>query len=45
MEVLGASLMVVTGSPLVPTEALPARAEFLVWQGGMMIQELVQIYC
>ena len=38
MEVLGASSMAVTGSPSVPTEASPMRAEFQVWQGGMMIQ-------
>ena len=38
MEVLGASSMAVTGSPSVPTEALPVRAEFLVWRGGMTIQ-------
>ena len=45
MEVLGASSIAVTGLPSVPTEALPARAEFLVWWGGMTIQGLVWIYC
>ena len=38
MEVLGASLMAVTGSPPVSTGALPARAEIHIWWGGMMIQ-------
>ena len=38
IEVLGASLIVVTGSPSVLTGASPVRAEFRVWWGGMMIQ-------
>ena len=37
-EVLGDSSIVVTGSPSVSAGVLPARAEFRVWQRGMMIQ-------
>ena len=37
-EVLGESLIVVTGSPSVSAGASPARAEFQVWWGGMTIQ-------
>ena len=37
-EVLGASSIVVTGSPSVSTGASPARVEFWVWWGGMTIQ-------
>ena len=38
MEVLEASLIAVTGSPLVSAGAWLARAEFRVWQGGMTTQ-------
>ena len=37
-EVLGASSIMVTGLPSVSAGALPARAEFRVWRGGMTIQ-------
>ena len=37
-EVLGASLIVVTGLPSVSAGASPARVEFWVLWGGMMIQ-------
>ena len=37
-EILGASSIAVTRSPLVSTGASPARAEFQVWRGGMTIQ-------
>ena len=37
-EILGASSIPVIGSPSVSTGALPARPEFWVWRGGMMIQ-------
>ena len=36
--VLGDSSIAVTGSPSVSAGVLPARAEFWVWWGGMMIQ-------
>ena len=39
MEVLEDSSIAVMGSPLVSARVLPARAEFWVWQGGMMTQD------
>ena len=38
-EVPRTSSMAIAGLPSVPTEASPARAEVLVWRGGMTIQE------
>ena len=37
-EALGASSIMVTGSPLVSAGVWLARAEFQVWRGGMMTQ-------
>ena len=37
-QVLGESLIVVTGSPSASAGVLPASTEFQVWRGGLTIQ-------